>query len=84
MSLKELFKTNIFRGIFILIIFLCYAICGTLATYLFKYAINDLTRGNWDRFVFWLVIDFIVSIFTVLSLPLGTFLFNTRYEKDKH
>ena len=84
MSLKNLFKTNIFRGIFILIIFLCYAICGTLATYLFKYAINDLTKGNWDRFVFWLVIDFIVSILTVLTLPLGTFLFNKQVQECLH
>lgn len=84
MSLKELLKTNIPRSVFILIIFLGYAICGTLGTYLFKYAINDLTKGHWDRFVFWLVVDFVISIFSVLLLPLGTFLFNKQTQECLH
>ena len=84
MSLKELLKTNIPRSVFILIVFLGYAICGTLGTYLFKYAINDLTKGHWDRFVFWLVVDFVISIFSVLLLPVGTFLFNKQIQECLH
>ena len=84
MSLKELLKTNIPRSVFILIVFSGYAICGTLGTYLFKYAINDLTKGHWDRFVFWLVVDFVISIFSVLLLPLGTFLFNKQIQECLH
>lgn len=84
MSLKELLKTNIPRAIFILFIFFAYAVGGTISTYLFKYAINDLTKGNWDRFVLWMLIDFAFSIFTVLSLPLGTFLFNKQIQECVH
>ena len=84
MSLKELLKTNIPRAIFILFIFFAYAVGGTISTYLFKYAINDLTKGNWERFVLWMLIDFAFSIFTVLSLPLGTFLFNKQIQECVH
>ena len=84
LTLKQLLKTSIPRTILILLVFLAYALSGTATTYFFKYITNDLSNGNWSGFAFWIIVELIISIFTILLLPLGTFLFNKQIQEYLH
>lgn len=48
MSLKELFKSNVFRACIIILLYVLYALFGSFSEYLFKYALNSITAGNFE------------------------------------
>ncbi|MCX8724677.1 ATP-binding cassette domain-containing protein [Lactobacillus sp. B4007] len=84
MSIKELFKSNIPRGMFILLAYVLYAIAETLNNYLIKFATDNLTKKAWTSAVMWLVIIAIMGLFTFFLLPLGTYLFNQQIQNYLH
>ena len=84
MSLKELFKNNYWRGSLIILLYVIYAICGTFREYLFKYAIDDITKGNFNGFVFWQLITTILAILAVVLLPIATISFTRQTQNYIH
>lgn len=53
MSLKELFKSNVFRACIIILLYVLYALSGSFSEYLFKYSLNSITAGNFNTYVYW-------------------------------
>ena len=72
MSLKELFKSNVFRACIIILLYVLYALFGSFSEYLFKYALNSITAGNFNTYVYWQIMQFVLALFTSLLLPITT------------
>ena len=84
MNLKELFKTNGSRASLIIFLYILYAITGSLGEYLFKYGLNSITTGNLNRFIYWELVQFIMSILTALLLPIATIAFTRQVQDYLH
>lgn len=84
MSIKELFKSNYWRGSLIILLYVIYAIAGTLTEYLFKYAINDITKGNLNGFIFWQIMITLANLLTVVLLPIATIAFTRQTQNYVH
>ena len=78
MNLKELFKTNGSHASLIIFLYILYAITGSLGEYLFKYGLNSITTDNLNRFIYWELVQFIMSILTALLLPIATIAFTRQ------
>lgn len=84
MNLKELFKTNGSRASLIIFLYILYAITGSMSEYLFKYGLNSITTGNLNRFIYWELVQFIMSILTALLLPIATIAFTRQVQDYLH
>lgn len=84
MSLKDLLKSNIPRAIIMMMVYVIAAIADTLNNYLLKYATDNLTKGNWNRAVLWLLIITGVGLLSFFLSPLATYLFNIQIQKYLH
>lgn len=84
MTTKELLKTNIPRSIWILFVYVLYAIVGTLGTYLFKYSLNALTTKNLNSFIFWEILTTATELATALLLPIATVAFTRQIQDYLH
>lgn len=81
MTLRELFKSNIPRSLFIIVLYLLYAFSGSFSQYFFKYAINGITTGKLNVYIYWQVIEAVLEVITALLLPIATVVF-TRQTQD--
>lgn len=84
MTIKGLLKTNIPRSIWILFVYVLYAIAGTLGTYLFKYSLNALTTKNLNSFIFWEILTTATELATALLLPVATVAFTRQIQDYLH
>ncbi len=84
MSLKNLFKVNILRGSLLLLIYLLYSYTGTITTYLFRYALNALTRKDLTTFLYWCSVEILVAIVSSIFLATSTYLFNKQIQQYIH
>lgn len=84
MSLKELFKSNYWRGSLIILLYVAYAIAGTLTEYLFKYAMDDITKGKLNGFIFWELIIVITNVLAAVILPIATVAFSRQTQNYVH
>ena len=84
MNLKELFKPNGSHASLIIFLYILYAITGSLGEYLFKYGLNSITTGNLNRFIYWELVQFIMSILTALLLPIATIAFTRQVQDYLH
>lgn len=84
MSLKDLLKSNIPRAIIMMMVYVIAAIADTLNNYLLKYATDNLTKGNWNRAVLWLLIITGVGLLSFFLSLLVTYLFNIQIQKYLH
>lgn len=53
MTIKELFKSNIPRSILIIVLYVLYAFSGSFSQYFLKYALNGITAGKLNTFIYW-------------------------------
>ena len=81
MTIKELFKSNIPRSILIIVLYVLYAFSGSFSQYFLKYALNGITAGKLNMFIYWQVIQAVLEIITALLLPIATVVF-TRQTQD--
>ncbi len=84
MNLKELLKSNIPRACLIILIYIIYAIAGSLSEYLFKYALNAITAGNFNSYFYWQIIQAVMELATALLLPIATILFTRQTQNYLH
>ena len=84
MTLRELLKTNIPRAILIIGLYLIYAVSGTLCEYLFKYAINDITKRNFKGYVYWQIILMMIGLISVILLPIASTFFSRQIQDYLH
>lgn len=64
MTIKELFKSNIPRSILIIVLYVLYAFSGSFSQYFLKYALNGITAGKLNTFIYWQVIQAVLEIIT--------------------
>ena len=81
MTIKELFKSNIPRSILIIALYVLYAFSGSFSQYFLKYALNGITAGKLNAYIYWQVIQAILEVVTALLLPIATVVF-TRQTQD--
>lgn len=84
MTIKGIIKTNIPRFIWILLLYLIYALVGTLASYVFKYALDAITVKNFNSFAFWEITSAGMEIITTLLLPIATVAFTRQIQDYLH
>lgn len=72
MTIKELFKSNIPRSILIIALYVLYAFSGSFSQYFLKYALNGITAGKLNAYIYWQVIQAILEVVTALLLPIAT------------
>ena len=81
MTIKELFKSNIPRSILIIVLYVLYAFSCSFSHYFLKYALNGITAGKLNTFIYWQVIQAVLEIIAALLLPIATVVF-TRQTQD--
>lgn len=81
MTIKELLKSNIPRSILIIVLYVLYAFSGSFSQYFLKYALNGITAGKLNTFIYWQAIQAGLEIITALLLPIATVVF-TRQTQD--
>lgn len=81
MTIRELFKSNIPRSILIITLYVLYAFSGSFSQYFLKYALNGITAGKLDTYIYWQFIQAGLEIITALLLPIATVVF-TRQTQD--
>ncbi|KRK43319.1 hypothetical protein FC63_GL000306 [Lactobacillus amylovorus DSM 20531] len=81
MTIKELLKSNIPRSILIIVLYVLYAFSGSFSQYFLKYALNGITAGKLNTFIYWQAIQGGLEIITALLLPIATVVF-TRQTQD--
>ena len=81
MTIRELFKSNIPRSILIITLYVLYAFSGSFSQYFLKYALNGITAGKLDTYIYWQFIQAGLEIITALLLPIATVAF-TRQTQD--
>lgn len=84
MNLKELFKSNPLRASIIIFLYIIYAALGSLTEYIFKYALNAITAGKFNQYVFWQLIQFGMGLATAVLLPIVTILFTRQTQNYLH
>ena len=84
MSIKELFKVNWVRSFLIIALYVLYAISGTLGEYLFKYALNDIIKGQIDGYIFWQVMCAVMELAAAVLLPIATVFFTRQTQNYLH
>ena len=84
MSLKELFKSNVFQACIIILLYVLYALSGSFSEYLFKYSLNSITAGNFNTYVYWQIMQFVLALFTSLLLPITTVVFTRQTQNYLH
>lgn len=84
MSLKELLKINIPRSGLIIFLYLIYAIAGSMGEYLFKYALNAITVGHLNTYLFWQIVEAVMEVLAALLLPVATVVFTRQTQNYLH
>lgn len=84
MEIKELFRQNIPRALLIIFLFVLYTLGGTLNEYLFKYALNDITTGNFMGYVQWQAIQLVLELLVALLLPFATLTMTKQVQNYIH
>lgn len=81
MTLSGLIKVNNKRAFCVILLYVVYAVTGTLDLYIYQYAINHLGSGNLGGFIYWQVIELIPTISGFFILPIATYLFNKQIQE---
>ena len=84
MTIKELFKSNIPRSILIIALYVLYAFSGSFSQYFLKYALNGITAGKLNTYIYWQVIQAILEVVTALLLPIATVIFTKQTQDYLH
>ena len=84
MTIKELFKSNIPRSILIIALYVLYAFSGSFSQYFLKYALNGITAGKLNAYIYWQVIQAILEVVTALLLPIATVIFTKQTQDYLH
>lgn len=84
MTLKELFKSNIPRSILIIVLYIVYAFSSSFSQYFLKYAMNGITAGKLNVYIYWQVIQAILEVVTALLLPVATVVFTRQIQDYLH
>lgn len=67
MTIKELLKSNIPRSILIIVLYVLYAFSGSFSQYFLKYALNGITAGKLNTFIYWQAIQAGLEIITAFA-----------------
>lgn len=84
MSVKELFKSNIPRSLWVLLLYVLYAIAGTMGEYLFKDALNAITAKNFQGYIFWQAVALGMELASAIILPIATVAFTRQIQNYLH
>ena len=84
MTIKELFKSNIPRSILIIALYVLYAFSGSFSQYFLKYALNGITAGKLNTYIYWQVIQAILEVVTALLLPIATVILTKQTQAYLH
>lgn len=84
MSIKELLKSNIPRALLVILLYTIYAISGTMSEFLFKNALNAISKLNMNSFIYWVLITGGLGLLTAVLLPIASIVFTRQIQDYLH
>ncbi len=78
MKIQNFFRVNFFRFLVVTVFCLLATLLSTGSEYIAQYAINAISRGDFNRYVWWQVISLIVMIGGALLLVGSAYLFKEQ------